>query len=287
LTADAMATLLLGGNVPTYFSAPGPVKRRVVDRMLEDVRGLPAGKLTMLLPFQVSVALGDTAVPDRAGLASRAVATADRIATTHPDLAFQLARVAAYEDSAARRSVGSLAWYATRKNAVEVERLATLRRFRPLGAAVTDSAATFRWAVEGETFGWYRIETGPGEQDYRWEAEFAAAGSRYEALAILGPRPGAAPATGRLADLLTASMRMLHEIVSPDTLVPHRLASRTAVRVEPEPGGFRMVLRDPRLVAALRSERPATARMRFFPCARPEGAERRECIDVEVPITYP
>ncbi len=286
LSADALATLLLGGHVATYFLAPGQVRLRVLDRMLEDARGLPGGPLPRMLPFQASILLADSAIPDRPAFAGRVAATAARIASTHPDLAYQLAMVAAREDSTARRTVDSLPWYATRRNRLEEERLATLRRFRPLRAAVTDSVATFSWAVEGDRFRWNRVETGPGEQDYRWEAEFTAAGSRYEALAVLGGRPGVTPASGGLTELLTASTRMLHEVVSPDTAVPHRVASRSAVRIEPEPGGFRLVLREPRLVAALRRERPATVRLRFFPCARPAG-EARECVDAQVAVTYP
>jgi TolB-like protein len=285
LPADALAAALLGGHAPTYFLAPALIRVRVVDRMLDDVHGLPAGPLARLLPFQVSILLNDTAIADRPALAARVVATANRIASTHPDLAYQLAMVAR-EDSTMRRTVDSLPWYAPRRRALEEERLATQRRFRPLRAVVTDSAAAFSWSVEGDTFRWNRVETGPGEQDFRWTAEFDAGGSRYEALATAGGRPGVAPTTGRLTELLTASFRVLREIPTADTTAARRVVSRTAVRLEPEPGGFRVVVREPRIVAALRSERPATVRMRFLPCAtQADGA--RVCVDEQVGVTYP
>lgn len=285
LTAEALAVVLLSGNAQAYFLAPAAIRVRVLDRMLEDAPGLPAGPITRLLPFLATLRIEDTSVANRSALTARVAAAAARLETAHPDLAYQLA-VVARDDSSARRTVDTLAWFAARRRSSEEERLATQRRFRPLRVVVTDSVATFSWAVEGDTFRWNRVETGPGDPDFRWVAEFAAGGARYEALATAGGRAGAAPTTGTLTALLGASLRLLREIVGADTTQPRRVVSLGAVRAEVEPGGLRLVLREPRLLAELRREQPATVRMRFLPCAQPPDGGRRECVDERVPVTY-
>lgn len=287
LTPDALAFLLLSGNVDVYFSSPAVVRLRVAERLLEDAAPLHDGPLARVLPFQITILLNDTAVPDRPALARRALATADRLVPAHPDLAYRLAAAAAQEDTTVRAAAMERPWFAARREAATQLRLATLRRMRPLGATVTDSSAVFRWAIGGDSLHWNRVETTPGDQDYRWEAEFEAAGARYEALAGLGGAPAAQPRTATVAEGVRAAVRMLHQIVGTDSNAVHRTVPNIAVRAEAEAGGIRLVLRDPRLVAALRTERPATVRMRFRPCAKPAGAAQAECAEADVPVTYP
>ena len=164
----------------------------------------------------------------------RSLAAASVLADSgHADLAYGLASAAASSDSVQRRAAEALPWVVERRTAARQERAAYQRRFRPVRAVVTDSAAVFAWAADGERFRWARVETAPAESDFHWTAEFDAGGKHYEVLAHVDHLPGAAPREGNLADLLGAAIDVLHE-VDPDTTVPHRTVRTAQVRLEQE-----------------------------------------------------
>ena len=279
LPASALAQLVLTGAVRQFFTIPGAVRLTVLDRLLTDARALPATSvLRRQLPFHGSVLARDTSI-SRGELSARLARAARNLAASDEDLAYALAVTAAL-DTATKRSLDTEPWFARRGAETRALRVANEGRFRPVSAVVTDSAATFTWSVTGDAFGWNRTGTPMGDSDYLWEATFKVLGGEYEALADVAHRPGSPPASGNLQALLGAALPVLHQILSPDTTVAHRVVSRTAVRLEPATGGLRLVLRDPRLVAALRQERPATVTMEFRPCVE-------KCVKVEVPFTYP
>ena len=61
-----------------------------------------------------------------------------------------------------------------------------------------------------------------------------------------------------------------------------------SVRAEVQPGVFRVVVTDPATLAAWRAARPATARLRFYPCLKALGQiGRAECLDQQITINYP
>jgi len=279
LTPEGLAMLILTGAVPQFFSAPSAVRLTVLERVLADALVRPPSSSSVrLLPFHAMMVSRDTGVA-RAPLGQAILAAAGALASAgRTDLAQGLSVVAG-RDTALRRTMANLPWHVSLRENTRAAETALVRRFRATRAVVTDSAATFHWTVEPGPFTWNRPEN-LGAYDFIWEATVNVAGGEWEILADVTARPALAPETGDLAALLRRSVPSLHEIVSPDTTVPHRVASRTAVRIEGEPGGFRLALRDPRLVAALRRERPATARMEMRPCG---SACRIETIR----ITYP
>ncbi|MBI4541852.1 MAG: hypothetical protein HY705_02345 [Gemmatimonadetes bacterium] len=288
LTAGGLAVIILGGYVKQFFSLPAEARTAVLDRVLTDAPRLPpGGTIARMLPFTAGLALRDSTTPSRSRVAARVLAAAASLADSgRADLAYELATVAAM-DTTQRRAAEALAWYAQRRRAARAEQVATQRRFRPVRAVVTDSMASFAWAVQGESFTWYRIETAIRESDFHWTAEFEAAGKQWEVIANVDRTPGSAPRTGTLTELLNASLRALHEVVSPDTAVRHRPVRTAVVRLEPEPGRFRVVLREPAVVSALRRERPATIRFRFRPCVTDPVDPAIRCVDEAVPVTYP
>jgi hypothetical protein len=139
--------------------------------------------------------------------------------------------------------------------------------------------------VQGDSFSWYGAWTPPTQSDYAWTAEFDAGGRSYEVIATVDRVPGSRPRTGSLGELLNSAIRALH-LVDPDSSAPHQPVRGAVVRIEQEPGGFRMVLRESSVIAALRRDRPGTARLRFRPCARTEGEAAERCVDERVPIEY-
>jgi TolB-like protein len=285
LPAEALATVLLTGGARQYFSPPTALRTAVYEKLLADAGTLPAGSpLTRVLPFHARVLWSDTAI-SRPKLAASLAAAAARLATTQPLLAYQL-MVEAGSDSVQRRSLDSLAWFVTQRQQARVQRAAVQARMQPGRIVVTDSTAVFSWTVSGDSLTWNRLETAIGEDDYLWEAEFTVAGGRYEVLANVAKRPTLLPVSGRLTALLASATPQVHEVPA-DSTQPHRTISRTAVRLEPEAGGFRMVLRDARLVTALRRERPATVRMQFRPCITGAMLAGAKCVDQDVSVVYP
>lgn len=281
LSAEGMAVLFLTGSIRQFFSEPAAVRAAVLEKAIADAATLAPTSLTRrMLPFHSFIILRDTAVADRPAIARRLVGLASRaVDSGEQDFAYQLA-AAARLDTAARRSLEALPWYARGVDAERAERAAAEKMFRPVRAVVTDSTATFHWQVSGNQFRWYRPLTMGGAPDYLWEATLRTSEGEFEVLADVSPRPGATTTAGDLASLVRSAIPALHQVLSPDTTVAHRVLSRTAVRLEMEPGGFRMVLREPRIVAAVRRERPATVQMEFRPC----GAT---CVPVAIPLTYP
>ncbi len=288
LPADALAIVLLSGAVTQFFTLPAEVRHRVLDRSLAGARGLdPASPLARLLPFAALMALDDA--DSRPGLAGRVLAAARGLADSgRADLAYELATAAA-RDSSARATLDTVAWYAHRRAAARAERRTTQRRFRPVRAVVGDSAATFEWAAQGESFSWGRVETAIGEPEFAWSAEFAAAGRAYEVVVHVSRTPGSRAQSGSLRELLGASRRSANES-DPDTTQrrPTRGPVRGAVvRAEPDSAGFRVVLRAPGVAAALRRERPATIRLRFRPCETDPADPSVRCVDELIAVTYP
>lgn len=281
LTAEGMALLFLTGSIRQFFSEPAAVRAAVLQRVIADAAALAPSSLTRrMLQFHAYLILRDTAITARPAIAQQIVQLASRVVESgEQDFALQLA-AAARMDTAAKRTLEALPWYTRAVEAERSERAAGQQMFKPARAVVTDSTASFHWQVTGNQFRWYRPLTLGGNPDYLWEATFTLADGEYEALADVSPRPGSITTTGDLASLARSAFPALHRIVSPDTTVAHRVLSRTAVRVEMEAGGFRMVLREPRIIAALRRERPATVRMEFRPCVA-------TCTPVAIPLTYP
>ncbi|MDP3774436.1 MAG: hypothetical protein Q8Q85_09235, partial [Gemmatimonadales bacterium] len=142
-------------------------------------------------------------------------------------------------------------------------------------------------AVQGESFSWFRTETRLTDSDFNWTAEFDVGGKHWEVIANVDRIPGSRPRSGPLADLLRSALHALHEVVSADTTVRHRPVLTASVRLEPEPGGFHVVLRDADVVAALRRERPATARFRFRPCVTDPADPSARCVDEQITLSYP
>lgn len=285
LGAEALAVVFLGGYVRQFFALPREVRVTVVERLLGDAGHLPStGILARMVPFQVRLLLRDTLAPEvRLRLGERLLAAATALADSgRGDQAFELAHQAA-GDTALQRTIDSVQWFARRRATARAERSAEQRRFRPVAATVSDTAAVFAWQVEGERFTWYRVETAIGESDYHWTAEFEVGGKHYEVLTHVDRTPGSRSRSGSLTDLLGSAIRVLHE-VDRDTTVPHRPVGTAVVRAEAQPGGFRMVLRDRAVVDALRRERPAAARFRFRPCEPDPAAP---CVDELVAVRYP
>lgn len=281
LTAEGMAVLFLTGSIRQFFQEPPAVRAAVLQRIIADAGTLAPSSLTRrMLQFHAYLILRDTAVSARPAIAMEVVQLASRVVESgEHDFALQLAAVARM-DTVARRTLEALPWYTRAEEAERAERAGMERMFRPVKAVVTDSAASFHWQVTGNQFRWYRPLTVGGNPDFLWEGTFTLAEGEYEVLADVSPRPGSVPTAGDLASLVRSAFPALHQITSPDTTVPHRILSRTAVRLEMEPGGFRMALREPRIVAALRRQRPATVRMEFRPCVA-------NCAPVSIPLTYP
>ena len=279
LTGESLAMLLLTGSVPQYFASPAPVRQAVLERLLAEAPTRPAESQTQkLLPFHVFAVSRDTAVA-RVQLAEAVARSADRLRTAgQRDLANRLVMIA-NRDTAMRRVVAALPWFGSIQEEAQAMATANARAFRAARVVVTDSVATFHWTVAPGTFAWNRPEN-LGAFDFLWEATFNADGGEWEVLADVTSRPGLSLATGDINALVRAAVPALHQIMSPDTTVAHRIASRTAVRLEAETGGLRLVLREPKIIAALRRERPATARLEFRPCGT-------ACEVRQVPITYP
>jgi TolB-like protein len=288
LTGDMLGVLILGGYVTQFFKLPPDVRAAVLEQLLREAARLPPGRpVARLLPFSVMLALRDTTTPSRPEIAAHGLAAAAALHDGgHTDAAFELA-TAIRSDSAQRRAAESLSWYAARRRAARQLQIETQRRFRPVGASVSDSAAVFTWAVTGETFVWYRTETAIRESDFNWTVEFEVAGRHYEVIANVDRRPGSRSADGSLSELLNTSLKGLHEIVSSDTNVAHRPVRSAVVRLEIEPAGFRMVLREREVLAALRRERPYTARFRFRPCVHEPDDAAVRCVDERVRVAYP
>ncbi len=288
LGAAGFAEVLLSGQAPQYFSPPPAVRVAVVDTLLHAAAVVADTTLVVRgLPFAVVMLMEDTLVPNRPAIAQRALQAAQRLAPAHPDLAYQLIEAAAW-DSSARRAADTVGFYRTRRAEVRRADAAIARRFQPGTATVADSIATFTWLVSDTTpFTWARIESPIAQSEYQWQVDFDAGDRHYEALAAVSRTAVASPTSGGLQRLLNNSQRMVHEVVSADTTVPHRTVSRSAVRIEPVTGGFRLVLRDSALVGALRRERPAQLRFRFRPCGREPDDAAPRCVDEMVAVLYP
>ena len=279
LTAESMAMLVLNGAIRQFFSAPGAVRFAALERSLSDIAARPANSLTRrLAPFHALMFVRDTAVSRDTLAASLARHVTALHAAGETDLAYRLALVTA-RISTARGSMETLPWYAARQTETRQAETALAARFRPVRAVVTDSSASFHWSAAGPSFEWNRPES-LGMPDYLWEATFSVDGGEWEVLAEVPHKTGAPVERGDLGALVRLTAPQLHQVMSPDTTVAHRIVSRTAVRVELEQGGLRLVLRDQRLVAALRRERPASVRMEFRPCST-------ACKVETIPITYP
>ncbi len=283
---EALAITFLAGYVRPFFDTPLEMRERVLERILGDAARLPAGSLERVLPFHVQLVLSTAPDSTRGRIGARALATAGALAAGgRADLAFELATAAAFRDSLRRRSLDSTDWYARRRDAARAERDATRLRFRALRASVSEQEAVFSWAAEGTTFTWNRVEAAIGENEYRWSAEFDAGGKRYEVLGRHDRLPASRARQGTLAELLGASRRFLYEVAG-DSAATRRAVPGALVRLEPDSAGFRMVLRDTSVVAALRRERPATVSFRFAPCGEAPG-RAADCAPEPIPVTYP
>lgn len=289
LPAPALATVVLGGAVPQYFSPPTSVRAAMIQQLVEDAPSLPRGSaLQRMLPFAVRVIAGDTAVGHH-DLLMRLARASDRIAASGDTITAYYVMQEARKDSMARKLSDSLSWFVSKRREHRDSLASLIARMRPGRVVVTDSVATFSWSVKGDSVAWFRPETPIGAEDFLWIAEFTVRDSTYEVLASVERRPTADVQRGTIPEMLRIASRNLHQIVSADSTVPHRNLSALGVSVEPEPGGLRLLLRDQRLLAALRKERPATVRMLFRPCptVMSPGLEKLTCVDERVTVVYP
>ncbi|MDP3775286.1 MAG: hypothetical protein Q8Q85_13570, partial [Gemmatimonadales bacterium] len=191
LTADMLGALFLGGYVPQFFKLPVEVRVTVLEKVLSDAtRLVPTGSVARMLPFSVEMLLRDTATRARDHLAAEVLASARALSDSgRADLAYELATVSA-RDSAARTALETLPWYVARRRVARDQRIATQRRFRPVSATVSDSVARFSWAVQGESFSWFRTETRLTDSDFNWTAEFDVGGKHWEVIANVDRIPG-------------------------------------------------------------------------------------------------
>jgi len=219
--------------------------------------------------------------------AAESLAAAGRTA-----LAFQLALNAIQADSATiMPRAEALAWYRSAAETLYGARAATQFRFHPASASVGAERAVFEWRVDDTApFAWNRAESEHGDEEYQWSIDVEMTG-RYYVLSASSdsPYPGAAPGSGTLSDLLSPTQS---RTVTTGALGANGARTDTtelqgvALRTEAAPGVLRMIVTDRAVLDALRQARPAQARFRFRPCARPVGGVA-QCVDERVTIGYP
>ncbi len=289
LTAEGTAATVLSGAIPRGggggFSAPPELRAPLFEAALAEAAAAPpAGVIARHLPWLLRSARAGQPPETVSRLAARAVDAALVLADSgRAELAYELA-AAASADSTQRSRLAAVAWYAARADAERATRQRTQRRFRASTALVSDTAAVFGWNVAGgESFEWNRPGTLPTDLEYVWTVDIEMGAGHYEALLERRRPPGGAPRSGSIAELLSASSRLVHSVPS-DTSLPHRNVPGARLVVAPTTEGFRMTLRDTSIVAAMRRERPSTVRFRVRPC-EPDPAT--PCVDERVPVSYP
>ena len=284
--------VLMGNSDPEKEPGiPRSLRAQVLDSALRNVTALAASdRLGPWVPLLLPV-LAELAGQERARVPALLQAAESLAAGGRTALAFQLASNALEADSTAEPDVAGRAWYRAGADALHAVRLATQMRFHPGTATVSAERAVFEWRVDDAApFTWNRAETPPGRGEYAWDVE-AVAGGRYYRLTAGTPAvvPGTAPGSGTLADILVPS--------APRTVVTGAvdangaptdttLLQGVALRTETAPGVLRMIVADRGVLDVLRRERPAQARFRFRPCARPVGGAK-QCVDERVTIGYP
>ena len=285
--------LLQGNDNPEEEpKIPRQLRAEVLDSLLRHVTEVAAAeRIGPWMPFQLAglahlAGQAEARAPDLLR-AAEFLAAAGRTA-----LAFQLALNAIEADSATiMPRAEALAWYRSAAEALYGARAATQSRFHPASASVGAERAVFEWRVDDAVpFAWNRTESEFGSAEYRWSIDLEMSGRYFALSAGTNPvYPGVTPGSGTLADLLSP---IIGRFVSTGALGANGVRTDTtrlqgvALRAEAAPGVLRMIVTDRGVLDALRQARPAQARFRFRPCARPVGGVA-QCVDERVTITYP
>jgi TolB-like protein len=285
--------LLQGNNNPEGEpKIPRQLRAEVLDSLLRHVTAVAADeRVGPWMAFQLA-GLARLAGQTEARAPELLRAAESLAAAGRTALAFQLALNAIEADSATiMPRAEALAWYRSAAEALFGARAATQSRFHPASATVGAERAVFEWRVDDTApFAWNRAESEHGGAEYRWSIDLEMTG-RYYVLSASSdsPYPGAAPGSGTLSDLLSPT---LSRTVSTGALGANGVPTDdtdlqgVALRTEAAPGVLRMVVTDRGVLDALRQARPAQARFRFRPCARPVGGVA-QCVDERVTVGYP
>ena len=297
LTGTPMAPLvafgLLQGNEKPEEEPkiPRQLRAEALDSLLRHITTVAADeRIGPWMPFELA-SLAELAgqkvarAPDLLH-AAESLAAAGRTA-----LAFQLALNAIEADSAIRPRAEALAWYRSAADTLSGARAAVQARFHPATASVGSERAVFEWRVDDAApFAWNRAESESGNSEYGWSVDMEMTGRYYTVSAKTTPvYPGATPGSGTLAELLSP---IVARAVTSGAMGPNGVRTDTtrlqgvSLQTEAAPGVLRMIVTDRGVLDALRRARPAQARFRFRPCARPVGAAA-QCVDERVTIAYP
>jgi len=272
--------IVSGGNEATQFgSAPtGSVVEAILAAMR---RSPPTGRPARWLPPYVGVTARGVG-PDTARMrdlilgAARDLAAAGQLTLGH--------HLAVGLDSLGRTIIEREPWFRARRDSIRALDAATAARFQPSPAVVYPDSAVFEWTVSGgDSVAWNRDASSATRTEYLWRINVAGWSVTVESSALITPGERQGP----LAELLRGTARM-----AIDTLrrrdaggVQARLTTQAQIRAETSAGRLRIVVRTPRFLEALRTQRPAEAKVRFEPCAR-EGDGPFRCPDQTVGVTY-
>ena len=284
--------VLLGNAEPDEEPGiPRAVRAETLDSLLRHVAEVAAAErlgpwLPMLLPDLAELAGQER---ERAPALLRAAEALEAAGRTLP--AFQLAANAVSADSTIRSQAEGLAWYRSGAEALQTVRSATQDRFHPATATVGAERATFEWRVDDAApFTWNRAESPLGRVEYAWDVDVEVGGRYYRLTAASPPPyPGVAAGSGPLADLLVPSAlraAFTGAVGANGVRTDTTQLQGVVLRTEAAPGVLRMIVTDRGVLDALRQARPAQARFRFRPCARPVGGAQ-QCVDERVTIGYP
>ena len=293
---DAVRAMLGLGSPDAELGISRALRGNVLDSLAAHFDSiLRSDSLNQRIPYIVPLL---ARAADTSGKRSRdALDLASRLASSgKTEAAFELLSNLVVQDSTAEIAAATIDWYRSGAAALNAARASRTSRFEPARATVTASQAVFEWNVRGsEPFVVGAPETPPGALEYFWEVRMIA-GER-EHLVEITPEPkevGQLPSSGALSAVLKRSTlrQMTLNWIAPDGK-PSALSLRLPVtletlRTETAPGVFRVIVTDPVLLDEWRRTKPAEARFRFGPCARPIGVVRSgpSCTDQRVAITY-
>lgn len=245
-------------------------RRPAAEALLARLAVAPVPELNGWLGRMLSGGAAD-AGPDAPRLRRRAMEAARVLVAAGDTANAQDVATVAYADTTLRSEVLAWPWVSERIARWREAVAERQRRFRPLSVTVTEQELVVEWEVDDSTpFSWNRSSTRPGQAEYSWNMGYTIRG-RLSGWGLRVSRVIDAPeSNGTLAELVADAYRSVD------------LSSRVA------PGRLIITRAQPDLVATLRRERPATARVQLTPCRLfasdplPPGG----CADVELPITY-
>lgn len=177
----------------------------------------------------------------------------------------------------------SLPWLRALREADEAVRRETEGRMEPLGAEVRGDELTLLWRVSGrEPLRWNRRTSRPFASEHFWEARLRT-GPRTWLVGLRGQRNSySSPESGPLDSLV---LGRTPSVLARDSSDRFREFPEARSRVEVAGDTLRVAVRHSDLASRLRSERPTTLEMTFFPCVQRRQADG-SCAASERPISY-